>query len=129
MTLRRLARLCALAAAMSLANLSGAGVWGSQPVVGIVGDYYTNPALIDIPNAAETHTDLLVDAPTSYVADAYKLTLLPSFRISNAQGYSLLDSNYQHLSISNEFDGPRDTLIATTSAARDSSLYRDFLLS
>src|ERR1700742_1650008 len=101
---RRWARLCALATAMSFASRSGAVVWGSQPVVGIVGDYYTNPALIDIPNAAETHGDILLDGPTSYVADAYKLTILPSFRISNAQGYSSLDSNYQHLSISNEFD-------------------------
>jgi hypothetical protein len=125
---RRWARFCSLAAAMSIAKLSVAGVWGSQPVIGIVAAYYTNPALISVPNSAETHGDLLVDAPTSYIADAYKLSILPSVRLSNVQGYSFLDSNYEHLSISNEFDTPSDTIVLTSSLARDSSLYHDYLL-
>jgi hypothetical protein len=128
MTRRGIALLCALAAAMNLASPSRAGVWGAQPVIGVVADYYTNPALINIPNTAESHGDLLVDAPTTYVADAYKLTILPSFRISNAQGYSFLDSNYEHLNVSNELDTPRGSLILTGALARDSSLSHDYLL-
>jgi len=113
---------------MALASVSKGGVWGSQPVIGIMGDYYSNPALLDVPHTAETHGDLLLDAPTSYVGDAYKLNVLPSFRVSNAQGYSTLDSNYQHLNVSNEFDNPRGSFTVTLGAARDSSLNHDYLL-
>jgi hypothetical protein len=128
MTSRRAVLFCVLAGAMCIAEFSEAGVWGAQPVIGVVGDYYTNPALISIPNAAESHGDLLLDAPTSYVGDAYKFSILPSFRFSDSQGYSLLDSNYEHLSVSNEFDTSRGSVILTGSLARDSSLYHDFLL-
>ena len=128
MTSRRMARFCVLAAAMSIAEHCDAGVWGAQPMIGVVGDYYTNPALISVANAAESHGDLLLDAPTSYMGDAYKFSILPSFRLTDSQGYSLLDSNYEHLSISNEFDTPRSSLVLTGSLARDSSLYHDYLL-
>jgi hypothetical protein len=122
------ARLCAAAAIMSVASFSKAGVWGSQPVISVAGDYYTNPALIDLPDTSESHGSLLVDAPTSYVGDAYKLTVLPSFRLSNAPGYSYLDSNYAHVNVSNEFDTARSTVVITGAVARDSSLYHDYLL-
>jgi hypothetical protein len=113
---------------MALADCARAGVWGSQPVIGIAGDYYTNPDLLALQNTAESHGDLLIDAPTSYVGDAYKFTAQPSFRISNSQGYSSLDSDYAHLNLINEFDGPLDTLIVTAGASQDSSLYHDYLL-
>jgi len=103
-------------------------VWGSQPDIGIMGDYYTNPALVNLPDSAESHADLLLDAPTSYIGDGYKLTLLPSFRWTNAQGYSYLDSPYDHLSVINEFDTGRSVTTLTTTASRDSSLYHDYLL-
>jgi len=115
-------------AVVALADPARAGVWGSQPVIGIAGDYYTNPDLLAIQNTAESHGDLLVDAPTSYVGDGYKFTAQPSFRVSNAQGYSSLDSDYEHLNLINEFDGPLSTLIINTGASQDSSLYRDYLL-
>lgn len=127
MTLMRLG-CCCWGAAVVLANLAKAGVWGSQPVIGLAGDYYTNPALLTIPNSAESHGDLLLDAPTSYVGNAYKFSVLPSFRFSNAQGYSALDSDYEHLNLINEFDGPLSTLTVNAGASRDSSLYRDYLL-
>jgi hypothetical protein len=125
---RWLAHFCLLAAAMPLSNVTRAGVWGSQPVIGISGDYSTNPGLLDLPDTAETHGALLLDAPTSYVGDGNKFTILPSFRLSNAQGYSSLDSDYEHLNVSEELDSDRNVFIATGGVARDSSLYHDFIL-
>jgi len=131
MTRRRLARACVLAAAMTIASVSKAGVWGSQPVIGVSTDYSTNPGLLDLPNTdtAETHAALLLDAPTSYVGDAFKFSVLPSFRFSNAQGYSSLDSDYEHLNARTEFDTDLDSVALTAGVARDSSLYHDYLLS
>jgi hypothetical protein len=122
------ARLCLLAAAMSIASAGRAGVWGAQPVVGMSGDYNSNPALLDLPNTTETHAALLLDGPTTYVGDAFKLSILPSFRLSDSQGYSSLDSDYEHLNVRGEFDTDLSVFTATGGVARDSSLYRDYLL-
>jgi hypothetical protein len=122
------APVCLLAAAMSVASPAGAGVWGAQPVLGVSGDYYSNPALLNLPNTAETHGALLLDAPTTYVGDAFKLSILPSFRVSDSQGYSSLDSDYEHLNMRGEFDTDLSVFTAMAGVARDSSLYHDFLL-
>jgi hypothetical protein len=113
---------------MTVASHASAGVWGTQPVLGFSGDYASNPALLDEPNTAETHAALLLDAPTRYVGDAFKLSILPSFRLSNAEGYSSLDSDYEHLTVGSEFDTERDMVTVTGAVARDSSLYHDYLL-
>jgi hypothetical protein len=123
------ARVCFLAAAMSIANLGTAGVWGTQPVLGVSGDYSSNPALLNLPNTAETHAALLLDAPTTYAGDAFKLSILPSFRLSDSRGYSSLDSDYEHLNIRGEYDTDLGVFTATGGVARDSSLYHDYLLS
>lgn len=123
------ARFCSLVTAMSIASYSDAGIWGTQPVLGISGDYSSNPALLNLPDTAETHAALLLDAPTTYVGDAFKLSILPSFRLSNSEGYSSLDSDYGHLTASSEFDAARNTLTVSGELARDSSLYHDYLLS
>ena len=128
MTPRQTARFCVLAAAMSIASLSEAGVWGAQPLVGISGDYSTNPGLLNLPNTAESHGALLLDAPTTYNGDAFKLSVLPSFRLSDTQGYSSLDSDYEHLNVTSEFDTARSALILSAGLARDSSLYHDYIL-
>jgi hypothetical protein len=128
MNLRGWARLCLLAAAMSIASQGKAGVWGTQPVLGVSGDYYSNPALLNLPNTAETHAALLLDAPATYVDDAFKVSILPSFRLSDSQGYSSLDSDYEHLSVRGELDSERNVFTATAGVARDSSLYHDYLL-
>jgi hypothetical protein len=125
---RRCAPFCLLAAAMSIARTTDAGVWGAEPVIGLSGDYYTNPGLLNLPNTAEGHGALLLDAPTSYNSDAFKFSVLPSFRLSDSQGYSSLDSDYEHLTVSTEFDTARSALILTAGLARDSSLYHDFIL-
>jgi len=128
MTPRQTARFCVLAAAMSIARPCHAGVWGAQPVVGISGDYATNPGLLNLPNTAESHGALLLDAPTTYNGDAFKFSVLPSFRLSDTQGYSSLDSDYEHLNVTSEFDTARSALILSAGLARDSSLYHDYIL-
>jgi hypothetical protein len=129
MNSRGSARICLLAAAMSIASVGKAGVWGTQPVLGVSGDYSSNPALLDLPDTAETHAALLLDAPTTYVDNAFKVSFLPSFRLSNSRGYSSLDSDYEHLNVRGEFDTDLSVFTATGGVARDSSLYHDYLLS
>ncbi len=119
-----------LAAAMCLTNAVKAGVWGFQPDVGVSADYNSNPALLtDVSSTAETHAALIVDGPTSYVGDGFRVSLTPSVRQSDSQGYSSLDSNYQHLTANGEFDTERSILKATFGIAQDSSLLHDYLLS
>ena len=122
----RPALLCFTAVAMCIANASRAGVWGTDPVLGLSSDYSTNPGLLYIDHTAETHAALLIDVPTTYVADAVRFSVLPSFRISNSSGYSSLASDYEHLTLIGEFDTERSTLTATGQLARDSSLYYNY---
>jgi len=121
-------RLCLLGAAMLASSRSNAGVWGMQPTIGVIGDYNTNAALINVPNTAEVGAALLLDAPTVYTADAFSFTVLPSFRISNAQGYSTVDSDYSHMNVKSEWDSERSTFTASAGVARDSSLYYQYTL-
>jgi hypothetical protein len=115
-----------MAAAMCIANAARPGVWGTDPVLGLAADYSTNPGLLDAPHNSETHAAILIDAPTTYVADALKLSIIPSFRISNSSGYSSLASDYEHLTAAGEIDSERNTLVLTGEVARDSSLYYDY---
>jgi len=98
-----------------------------DPVLGIAGDYATNPALLDLPHTAETNGALLLDAPATYHGNAFEFVVLPSFRLSDAAGYSSLASNYEHLNVKAELDGERSALTATAGLNRDSSLYQDYL--
>jgi len=126
----RRATILVLGAAVATASPAAkAGVWGSQPDVGIAADYNSNPALLNLGNTAESHGALILDGPTSYVGDAFKFSVLPSFRLSNSQGYSSVDSDYEHLTTSVEFDTERDVVTTSAGLARDSSLYHDYLLS
>jgi hypothetical protein len=112
---------------MCMASSARAGVWGSDPVVGIVGDYATNPALLELPHTAEGNGALLLDAPTSYVGDGVGFYVIPDFRLSSSQGYASLASDYEHLTLKGELDTERSTLTATAGIYQDSSLYQDFL--
>lgn len=112
-------------AAVAVASAAQAGVWTANPVLGLTADFASNPSLAYLPDQEETHGALLLDSPTTYASDPYKLSILPSFRISNAQGYSSLDSDYEHLTTKGEFDGDRTVLSASAAVARDSSLYHD----
>ena len=112
---------------MCMASSARAGVWGSDPVVGIVGDYVTNPALLEMAHTAETTGALLLDAPTDYIGDGVGFYVIPDFRLSSSQGYASLASDYEHLTLKGELDAERNTLTATAGIYQDSSLYQDYL--
>jgi hypothetical protein len=121
------ARLCLIAAAMTIAKYSNAGVWGIDPVLGVTGDYATNPLLNNVGVMSEANGAVLLDAPTTYNAAAFKFSLLPSFRVGNSEGYSSVTSDYEHLNAKGEFDTERSVMTANIGVARDSSLYQDYL--
>jgi hypothetical protein len=127
MTRGRWACSCLAAVSMCMASSARAGVWGSDPVVGIVGDYATNPALLEMSHTAEANGALLLDAPTGYIGDGVGFYVIPSFRLSSSQGYASLASDYEHLTLKGELDAERDTLTATAGIYQDSSLYQDYL--
>lgn len=127
MTQRGSSLLCLLMAAMTLCSSSKAGVWGSDPVLGFAGDYATNPLLSDVPTSAQTHGAVLLDAPTAYTADAFKLSVLPSFRVGDTGGYSSVTSNYQRLNAQAEFDTPLNTFTTLAGVSRDSTLSQTYL--
>src|ERR1700678_2722963 len=127
MTRGRRACGCLAAVSMCMASSVRAGVWGTDPVVGVVGDYATNPALLEIPHTAEGNGALLLDAPTDYIGDGVGFYVIPSFRLSSSQGYASLASDYEHLTLKGELDAERNTLTATAGIYQDSSLYQDYL--
>jgi hypothetical protein len=127
MTWRSSALACWYVAAMLHSSDAPAGVWGVDPTLGVVGDYSSNPALLNLPHTAETNGALLIDAPTTYNADAFELFVIPSFRLGNSKGYSSVASDYEHLNVKAEFDNERGAFAASAGMARDSSLYHDYL--
>jgi hypothetical protein len=129
MTRRASAHSCLWAGiVMSFANVSRAGVWETDPVLGLAAEFSSNPALLNISHTAETHGAVLIDAPTTYRANSESFTVQPSFRISDSSGYSSLASDYAHLTMIGQLDGELSTLIGTAQTARDSSLYYDYAL-
>src|ERR1700691_2744059 len=99
---------CSAAGAMCIARSALGGVWGMDPVVGIVGDYSTNPALLDTTHTTETDGAVLLDAPTTYNGNGFELFIIPSFRLSNSEGYASLASDYEHFNVKSEFDSERN---------------------
>ncbi len=121
------AALCT--ASLGMAGAARAGIWATEPVVGLQGEYSTNPnLLLDVGHTSETHGAILLDAPTTYHANDASLSIMPSVRIANSAGYSSLASDYAHLNIVGQIDAERDTLTATAQLDRDSSLYHDYLV-
>src|SRR5271155_5412391 len=104
MTRGRRACSCLAAVSMCMASSARAGVWGADPVVGIIGDYATNPALLEISHTADTNGALLLDAPTAYNGDGVEFFAIPSFRLSNGEGYASTASDYEHLTLKEELD-------------------------
>src|SRR5271168_4250983 len=127
MILRQAALACLYAAAMLHPSAAKSGVWGMDPVLGLVGDYATNPALVGLPHTAQANGAFLLDAPTTYNGDAFEFYVLPSFRVGDSQGYSSLLSDYVHLNVKSEFDSERGMFTAAVGVARDSSLFVDYL--
>src|SRR5260370_27815338 len=126
MTHRGLPRNCLLVAAMCMGSGAKAGVWVTEPVLGLAADYSTNPGLRYAAHTAETHGAVLIHPPTTYHADSVSLSVQPSFRISDSSGYSSLASDYAHLTAKGEIDSERNSMAVTGQIARDSSLYYNY---
>src|SRR5271170_6938121 len=122
-----LALICVASASMSHPSAVLAGVWGMDPVIGVVGDYSTNAELLDVPHTAQTDGALLLNAPVTYYGGAFALNVIPSFRLSNSTGYSSVTSDYDHLTVKAEYDTALSVLTAAAGVSRDSSLYYDYL--
>ena len=110
---RGLPRNCLFLAAMCMGSGAKAGVWVTDPVLGLAADYSTNPGLRYAAHTAETHGAVLIDTPTTYHADSISLSLQPSFRISDSSGYSSLASDYAHLGVRGEIDSERNSVTVT----------------
>jgi hypothetical protein len=128
MTQRWSAPLCLSAAAMLHCSAAKAGVWGSDPVLGVTGDYASNPVLLDVPHTAEADGAILLDAPTTYYSNDLKLSVLPSFRVGDTRSYNSVNSDYEHLTAKGEFDTERSVWTASAGVSRDSSLYQNYLV-
>jgi hypothetical protein len=129
MTLGRSALRCLCFAAMMQLSCARAGVWVIDPQIGVVGDYSTNAQLLEAPHTAETDGALLLNAPTTYNGDAFRLLVTPSLRFSNSTGYSAVTSDYERLNVKSEFDAERSVFTASAGFSQDSSLYYDYLTS
>lgn len=128
MTSRYSAPFCLFTAAMIHCSCAKGGVWSMDPVLGITGDYATNPLLLAVSGTGEANGALLLDGPITYNADNYKFLVIPSFRVGDAGGYSSVASDYEHLNFKGEQDTERGVLSAAVGVARDSSLYQDYQL-
>jgi hypothetical protein len=126
MTHRGLPRHCLLVAAMCMGSGAKAGIWVTEPVLGLAADYSTNPGLRYAAHTAETHGAVLIDTPTTYHADSVSLSVQPSFRISDSAGYSSVASDYAHLTVRGEIASERNSVAVTGQIARDSSLYYNY---
>jgi hypothetical protein len=105
-----------------------AGVWGTDPVIGLAGDYATNPGLlVDTPHKADADGAILLDLPTAYHGDAFAFYVTPSFRLGDNRDYTSIASDYAHLTLKGEFDTERSVTTASAAATRDSSLNYDYL--
>jgi hypothetical protein len=123
MTPKRWVARRVVVAAMLHASLAQAGVWTTDPTLGLSGEYSTNPVLLNAPHTSETHGAVLIDTPTTFNGDAVRFFVDPSVRISDSSGYSSIASDYAHLSMGGEIDTERNSLAITGQIARDSSLY------
>lgn len=110
-------------AAMFELRSAAAGPWSAEPSVGVSTDYATNPQLLVANGRAERHVAGLVDVPLRLESDEFTCLLEPSGRITDAQGYTSLASNYEHVDSLAQWSAERSALSLKAGWARDSSLY------
>jgi hypothetical protein len=105
------------------ARTAGAGPWSIEPRLGVSADYISNPLLRGTNVQAEENVAAIVDLPLRYDTDDMEFLVRPNGRITNAQGYSSLASNYEHLDAAAQITGERGSATLQGEVARDSSLY------
>jgi hypothetical protein len=105
------------------ARNASAGPWNIEPRLGASVDYTTNPGLSQFDTVAEQHAAILFNLPLRYDADAVEFSLTPSGRLSNANGYSSLASNYAHVVAQAQVANETGSMSLQGQYTRDSSLY------
>jgi hypothetical protein len=111
-------------ALMSLTCASGkslASPWSTQPLIGLVGQYSSNPALLQDAQS-ETNAAVILNLPVNYDMDNFHFVATPAVRYGNASGYSSLTSDYYHFNTSAQYADELGSLTATALVNRDSSL-------
>lgn len=95
--------------------------WSTQPLIGVVGQYASNPALLANPQS-ETNAAFVLSLPVNYDLDSFHFAATPSARYGNATGYSSVTSNYFHFDTRAVLAGDLDTTSISGAYYRDSSL-------
>ncbi len=99
-----------------------AGTFSIEPLLGVTGEYDTNPGLISNQIVAETHGAALFNLPLHYDEGALDVSFDPNGRISNSRGYASLASSYVHLDAGVTYVTDVTSASLQAEAARDASL-------
>jgi hypothetical protein len=111
--------------AVSALSTSGrllAEPWSTQPLIGVVGQYTSNPELLARNAQSETNGALVLNAPVNYDSDDFHFSVTPNIRYGNASGYSSITSDFFHLDSLARLDTERSSTSVSASLYRDSSL-------
>jgi hypothetical protein len=101
---------------------ASAGPFSTQPLIGVAGEYASNPELIASAPRSESHAALFVEIPVNYDLDKVHFSVIPRVRYGGASGYSSVTSNYYHLDASAQFNNDFGSLTCSGTLYRDSSL-------
>jgi hypothetical protein len=104
-----------------LSRRAFADPWSTQPLIGIIGQYASNPALLAEPKS-ETNAALVLNLPVNYDLESFHFVATPSVRYGNATGYSSVTSNYFHLDTKAQFTSDLSSTTFSGGLYRDSSL-------
>jgi hypothetical protein len=96
--------------------------WSTTPLIGVVGQYSSNPVLTATNPQSETNGALVLTLPVNYDSDEFHVMATPNIRYGNATGYSGITSNYYHLDSSAQLADERGSTTVTAAVYRDSSL-------
>jgi hypothetical protein len=105
-----------------IGNRVMASPWSTQPTVGVIGQYSSDPELLQGPGHSESNGALTLLLPVNYDEDAFHFAVTPNIRYGNASGYSSLTSNYYHLDSSVQLASELGTTTLSGALYRDSSL-------
>jgi hypothetical protein len=105
-----------------IGNRVMASPWSTEPTIGVIGQYSSDPELLPGHGHSESNTALTLLLPVNYDEDAFHFAVTPNIRYGNASGYSSLTSNYFHLDSSAQLASELGTTTLSGALYRDSSL-------
>lgn len=99
-----------------------ASPWSTDPTIGVIGQYSSDPVLLRGSGHSESNAALTLLLPVDYDEDAFHFAVTPNIRYGNASGYSSLTSNFFHLDSSAQLASELGTTTLSGALYRDSSL-------